>query len=122
MPNSLPNRKRKVDSALARTDMTPSRLYAPHRALKPIVRGFYNRDPRIVARELLGKVLIREERGRRMSGRIVEAEAYLGVDDAAAHSASGKTARNAVLFGPPGFTYVYFIYGVHYCFNVSCLP
>jgi DNA-3-methyladenine glycosylase len=91
--------------------------------LKPIEREFYNRDPRVVARELLGKLLLRRERGKALLvGRIVETEAYLGTDDAAAHSAAGRTVRNAVLFGPPGFAYVYFIYGMHYCLNVSCLP
>jgi DNA-3-methyladenine glycosylase len=83
---------------------------------------FYNRDPRKVARALLGKLLIRGTADGLLAGRIVETEAYLGADDAAAHSAAGKTARNAVLFGPPGHAYVYFIYGVHYCLNVSCMP
>ncbi len=85
-------------------------------------RAFYDRDPRRVARDLLGKVLVRRERGRTRAGRIVEVEAYLGSGDAAAHAASGRTARNFVLFGPPGHAYVYFIYGNHYCLNVSCLP
>lgn len=85
-------------------------------------RAFFNRDPRAVGRELLGKILVRREGRRLLAARIVETEAYLGEDDPAAHSASGRTARNAVLFGPPGYAYVYFIYGNHYCLNVSCLP
>ena len=83
---------------------------------------FYARDPRRVARELLGKVVVRRLGRERMAGRIVEVEAYLGTGDAAAHAAAGLTPRNRVLFGPPGRSYVYFIYGNHYCLNVSCLP
>jgi len=85
-------------------------------------RDFYDRDPRHVSHDLLGKVLVRREGKKMLAARIVEVEAYLGEDDPAAHAASGRTARNAVLFGPPGYAYVYFIYGNHYCLNVSCLP
>lgn len=90
--------------------------------IRPLDRAFFSRDPRRVARELLGKVVVRQEDGARRCGRIVEVEAYLGAEDPAAHSAAGNTARTAVLFGPPGYAYVYFIYGNHYCLNVSCEP
>ena len=85
-------------------------------------RKFFDRDPRLVSPELLGKLIVRKEGRKLIAGRIVEVEAYLGADDAAAHSAAGRTARNDVLWGPPGHAYVYFIYGVHYCLNISCLP
>jgi len=85
-------------------------------------RSFYDRDPRLVGPDLLGKILVRKQGRKLIIGRIVEVEAYLGADDPAAHASIGKTARNAVLFGPPGHAYVYFIYGNHYCLNVSCLP
>lgn len=85
-------------------------------------REFYDRDPRRVCRELLGKVLVRNGLRKYLAARIVEVEAYLGKGDGASHSFAGRTARNAVLFGPPGHAYVYFIYGNHYCLNVSCLP
>jgi DNA-3-methyladenine glycosylase len=88
----------------------------------PLTVDFYDRDPRRVARDLLGKVVVRGLGRVRMAGRIVEVEAYLGAGDAAAHSAAGLTPRNRVLFGPPGRSYVYFIYGNYYCLNVSCLP
>ena len=87
-----------------------------------VPRRFYLHSPDLVARGLLGKVLARELDGEWLSGRIVETEAYFGQDDPAAHSFAGKTARNAVLFGPPGFAYVYFIYGMYWCLNVSCEP
>ena len=87
-------------------------------------RSFFDRDPRAVARDLLGKLLIRRGKSdaEPRAGRIVETEAYLAADDPAAHAFRGPTARNRVLFGPPGHAYVYFIYGNHYCLNVSCLP
>ena len=94
----------------------------PLREAKPLTTDFYDRDPRRVARALLGKLLIRKTANEILAGRIVETEAYLGTGDEAAHSFAGKTERNSVLFGPPGFAYVYFIYGSYYCFNVSCLP
>src|SRR5579884_918237 len=87
----------------------------------PLVRSFFARDPRLVAPELLGKVLLRKDRRMLLAGRIVELEVYLGRDDPAAHAYAGPTERNRVLFGPPGYAYVYFIYGNHYCLNVSCM-
>jgi len=97
------------------------------RQIRPLARDFFSRDPRRVARELLGKVLVRDEdsgaiKPVRRSARIVEVEAYLGAEDPAAHAAAGNTARTAVLFGAAGHAYVYFIYGKHYCLNVSCEP
>jgi DNA-3-methyladenine glycosylase len=87
-----------------------------------VPRSFYNRSPDIVARALLGKVLLVHREGERLSGHIVETEAYMGLSDPASHTFTGRSKANDVLFGPPGFTYVYLIYGMHYCFNVSCLP
>ena len=99
--------------------MTKVQQPGPSR-LRALARRFYARDPRRVARELLGKVVVRRQGRKRIAGRIVEVEAYRGERDPAAHAAAGKTARNAVLFGPPGHAYVYFIYGNHYCLNVAC--
>jgi len=89
---------------------------------RALIRAFFERDPRRVGKELLGKLLVQRSDNQLRVGRIVETEAYLGKNDPAAHSASGRTARNAVIFGPPGFAYVYFIYGRYFCLNVSCLP
>jgi len=97
-------------------------MNSDHKFGRVVQREFYDRDPRRVSRDLLGKVLVRKEGKKRLAARIVEVEAYLGQNDLAAHAAAGRTARNAVLFGPPGHAYVYFIYGNHYCLNASCLP
>jgi DNA-3-methyladenine glycosylase len=105
-------------STVRRPDMPRSQAVA----FEPLPRSFFARDPREVARQLLGKILIRDSEAAQLAGRIVEVEVYLGADDAAAHSAAGRTLRNAVLFGPPGHAYVYFIYGNYYCLNVSCEP
>jgi DNA-3-methyladenine glycosylase len=88
----------------------------------PLSRSFFLDPPDVVARALLGKLVLRSEAGELLAGRIVETEAYFGADDAAAHAFAGRTARNEVLFGPPGHAYVYFVYGMHYCLNVSCEP
>ncbi|MBM3861490.1 MAG: DNA-3-methyladenine glycosylase [Verrucomicrobia bacterium] len=82
--------------------------------MRKLAREFYDRDTQVVARELLGKLLVHGDR----VGRIVETEAYLGPHDLAAHSARGLTKRNAPMFGPPGFAYVYMIYGMYFCMNV----
>jgi DNA-3-methyladenine glycosylase len=92
------------------------------RSAPVLSREFFDRDPITVGRELLGKLLIRRDGQKFLAGRVVEDEAYLGADDPAAHAYAGLTPRNAVLFGPPGHAYVYFIYGNHYCLNVSCMP
>jgi DNA-3-methyladenine glycosylase len=80
-------------------------------------RSFYQRHPSVVARQLLGKVLVRRLDGRILSGRIVEAEAYSS-DDPASHAFRGRTESNRALYGEPGRAYVYFTYGMHFCLNV----
>ncbi len=81
-------------------------------------RNFYLNDVLQVARNLLGKILVREINGQILSGRIVEVEAYDGSVDEASHSFKGKTKRNEVMFGPKGYLYVYFTYGMYFCCNV----
>lgn len=94
----------------------------PHLTLKPpFEQDFYLRSTKTVARDLLGCFLVRDLEDRRLAGRIVEVEAYLGARDAACHSFRGRTKRNDVMFGPGGHAYVYFIYGFHHCLNVVTL-
>lgn len=86
--------------------------------MKFLPQDFYARDTALVARELLGKILVRRISGEVARCRIVETEAYFGEGDPASHAARGRTKRNAVMFGPPGHAYVYFNYGVHHLLNV----
>jgi DNA-3-methyladenine glycosylase len=90
--------------------------------MQKLARSFYDRDPVVVARELLGKYLVHVSGGVERIGRIVEDEAYLGPHDLAAHSARGRTKRTNVMFGPPGHAYIYLIYGMYYCMNVVTQP
>ena len=90
--------------------------------MKKLSREFYNRETTAVARDLLGLHLVHRSQNIERIGKIVEVEAYLGEHDFASHSSKGLTKRTAVMFGPPGFAYVYLIYGVYHCFNVVTEP
>lgn len=85
-------------------------------------RSWFDRPAEELAPDLLGALLVHDTPEGRIAARIVEVEAYLGPEDLAAHSSRGLTARNAVMFGPPGHLYVYFVYGIHHCANVVCGP
>ncbi len=88
------------------------------KASSVLPQSFFERSALIVARELLGKVLVRRYRGKEIRGIITETEAYIGPHDLAAHSSKGRTARTEVMFGPAGRWYVFFNYGVHWMLNV----
>ncbi len=86
--------------------------------MRKLPRTFYDRDTVVVAKELLGKLLVHRVAGEERIGRIVEVEAYVGSHDLASHSSKGVTARTKVMFGQPGHAYVYLIYGMYHCMNV----
>jgi DNA-3-methyladenine glycosylase len=86
---------------------------------KPLPSSFYNRNTLIVAKELLGNLLVRRTLDGDIVGRIVEVEAYRGSDDPASHAYKKQTPRNRLMFGQAGFAYIYFVYGNHYCLNVT---
>ena len=85
-------------------------------------RSFYSRSTLTVASDLLGKVLVRRLNRRKLAGKIVETEAYVGPHDLACHASKGHTPRTSVMFGPPGFAYIYMIYGFYFCLNVVTEP
>lgn len=87
-------------------------------AIKRFRRSFFARDTHVVARELLGKVLVRHVDKQNLAGRIVEVEAYVGEDDLACHAARGRTPRTEIMFGEAGRAYIYLIYGMYHCFNI----
>lgn len=86
---------------------------------RPLPRGFFARAPELVAPELIGQWIVRRQGGREWRAQIVETEAYLGANDPAAHAAAGLTRRTAILYGEVGRAYIYLIYGMHLCLNVS---
>jgi DNA-3-methyladenine glycosylase len=92
------------------------------RGMQKVARDFYARDTTAVAQDLLGTLLVHRVDGLDRIGRIVEVEAYLGPHDLAAHSSKGITNRTRIMYGPPGFAYVYLIYGMHHCMNVVTEP
>lgn len=86
--------------------------------IQKLDRNFYLRPTLEVAQDLIGKHLVYNNNGKIISVRLVEVEAYIGEDDPACHAAVGKTARNEIMFGIGGFSYIYFIYGMYHCLNI----
>jgi DNA-3-methyladenine glycosylase len=100
------------------SDPAPGRRGGNDVAAPPLARAFFARPTETVARDLLGKLLVRDVDGQLVIGRIVETEAYAGVADRASHARAGLTRRTAPMHGPVGHAYVYLVYGMHHCLNV----
>ncbi|AXG77142.1 DNA-3-methyladenine glycosylase [Streptomyces paludis] len=100
--------------------VSPDRPHRPDRA--PLPREFFDRPVLEVAPDLLGRTLVRTTADGPIELRLTEVEAYAGEIDPGSHAFRGRTARNAVMFGPPGHAYVYFTYGMWHCLNLVCGP
>jgi len=87
-------------------------------SVRKLKRAFYLRPTLDIARDLIGKFLVYRHDDEYLAARLVEVEAYIGEDDPACHAAVGKTARNEMMYGPGGYSYIYFIYGMYHCLNV----
>jgi len=94
----------------------------PPKKIEKLPREFYERSTLQVAKEILGKHLVYHHPKGKLSARIVEVEAYIGAGDPACHASRGKTPRNSVMFGPGGYSYIYFIYGMYHCLNFVTEP
>ena len=100
----------------------PAISFGYNTCMTSLPEQFFAGEVTEIARALLGKRLVRMQDGVRVSGLISETEAYRGEEDLACHARSGKTARNAVMYGKPGYAYIYFTYGMHWCLNAVCGP
>ena len=94
----------------------------PTSKFRKLTRSFYARPTLEVAPDLLGKYVVYHSPVGKLSAKIIEVEAYIGQDDPACHAARGRTQRNTVMFGPPGFAYIYFVYGMYHCLNFVTEP
>jgi len=86
--------------------------------MKYFDRKFFNQSTLEVAKKLLGKFLVHNQKTEKLVGKIVETEAYSGINDLASHASKGRTPRTEIMFGPAGYSYIYMIYGIYYCFNI----